>query len=159
MLTSKDRTELVNKAQSLLNTKPFSLQVEAQFHSIMKLLEVVDDEARYNYASKTVTELRTDVAQTRELREVEELRHFIHGGTTRTYQALSEGSVPGSVVVPTGQWRREYTSRLVSASGWLQSGLTVKSVMTGRPYISFFDNDSSNAGIWETSPSPTDSRL
>jgi HK97 family phage major capsid protein len=144
VLTKENRAELMNRAHALLNTKPFSKQIQAEYESVLKLLDVIDDEARYRAGSVASIQNHREELETRALRVEEEFRHYIHGGEKRTYAALAEGTMPGSVVVPTGQWRREYTSRLVSASGWLQAGLTVKNVMTGRPYISFFDNDSSN---------------
>jgi HK97 family phage major capsid protein len=79
----------------------------------------------------------------KELRQAFEFSQFVNyrGQEKRTYVALSEGAAPGSYNIPS-QWRKEYTSKLVSASGWLQSGITIKNTLTGKPYISFFDDDS-----------------
>lgn len=144
MLTKKDRNDILSKAQSLLAEKPYSKQSEATFNSYMRLVDAIDTDLRHTDNLRKLENFEREDADTRSLRVQEEFRHYIHGGEKRTYSALAEGTMPGSVVVPAGQWRREYSSRLASASGWLQAGLTVKNTMTGRPYISFFDNDSNN---------------
>jgi hypothetical protein len=57
---------------------------------------------------------------------------------------LESGAIPGSFVVPTGQWKKDYLARLVSSSGWLRAGSIVVQTQTGRPYISFLADDSAN---------------
>ena len=146
MFTTKERNELLTRAQNLLNTKPFSKQAEAEFSRVMQLVDVIDADKKHERALQSLQEHDRDEAQTAELRAEAQFKEFVRyrGMEKRTYSSLAEGAAPGSYVVPTGQWRREYQSRLVSASGWLQAGITIKSTQTGRPYISFFDDDSAN---------------
>lgn len=160
MFTQKDRSDLIAKAQSCLNTRPFSKQAEASFARTMQLLDVVDEElGQERSASNAAAELRARAAAQSNTDAAEaQFREFVRyrGPEKRIYSALSEGAAPGSYNVPS-QWRKEYTARLVSASGWLQAGLTVKNTLTGKPYISFFDDDSANVAqinLGENQPLP-----
>jgi HK97 family phage major capsid protein len=149
VLTMKDRSDLLTRAQVLLNTKPFSKQTEAEFARTMQLVDLIDDETRHERAQQTVQQLRHEERDTRALRLEEEFRHFVHRPfEKRTYQALETDLAPGTAVVPQSQWLREYTARLISASGWLRAGATLHQTGTnGVPYVSFFSTDTNSASI------------
>ncbi|HTS06789.1 MAG TPA: phage major capsid protein [Candidatus Eisenbacteria bacterium] len=140
------RKEVLARAEALLKQTPFSKQNEAMVNSLLRLADAleVDETAAARSSNGNAAELCTDNTS-KELREALEFSQFVNyrGQEKRTYASLSEGAAPGSYNIPS-QWRREYTSKLVSASGWLTAGLTVKNTLTGKPYISFFDDDSAN---------------
>jgi HK97 family phage major capsid protein len=145
----EQRNTLLANAQAILNEKPYSKMSEARFMSIMKLVDAIDADrgadVRAVAASTKLAEIRGEEVNAKELRAEAEFKSFVNyrGQEKRTYVALSEGAAPGSYNIPS-QWRREYSAKLVSASGWLQAGITVKNTLTGKPYISFFDDDSAN---------------
>lgn len=141
----ENRNTLLAKAQQLLNEKPFSRQNEAQFNSIVTLLDVMGDDARADRAANTVTEIQTEETQTAELRMQEEFRHFVHRPSEkRTYQSLETDLATCSATVPTGQWLHQYQARLASASGWLRAGAMLQNVSNGVPFITFFSDDTAN---------------
>lgn len=149
------KQEVLRKAEAILAQKPFSKQAEAEFHSLMLLHDALADEPEERgngnnnlKADELRARLNVDAADA-------EFRQFTRDRSLekRTYAALSEGAAPGSLNIPS-QWRREYNSKLVSASGWLQAGITVKDTRTGRNYISFFDDDSANVAVITTDNSP-----
>ena len=144
MLTVENRKQLLDKAQALLNARPFSKQNQGEFESILKLVDVIDADSRHTRAAEVVKELRTEEKETRAAREQMAFASYMHGGEKRTYAALETGSVPGSVIVPFGQWRRDYLARLVSASGWLRANASVVPTQTGRNLINFVADDSAN---------------
>jgi HK97 family phage major capsid protein len=149
VLTTKDRSELLNKAQSLLNTKPFSKQIEAEFSRTMQLVDVLDGDRKHERALETMNGIVREERDTRALRLEEEFRHFVHRPfEKRTYQALETDLAPGSAVVPQSQWLREYTARLISSSGWLRAGATLHQTgINGVPYTTFFSTDNNSASI------------
>lgn len=156
MLTKEDRNSLIAKAQVLLSTKPFSKQVEAEFARTMQLVDVIDSDRKHERAIETLQGIEREQRDTRTLRIEEEFRHFLHRPSKRTYQALESGAIPGSVVVPTGQWKRDLLARMVSSSGWLRAGAVVAPTATGRPYITFFADDQANVAsiLSDNSPLP-----
>jgi HK97 family phage major capsid protein len=140
------RSEVLARAEALIKQTPFSKQNEAMVNSLLRLADAmeVDEQAATRGSNGNAAELRTE-SGSKELRQAVEFGQFVRdrGLEKRTYSALEEGAAPGSYNIPS-QWRREYNARLVSASGWLQAGLTVKNTDTGRKFISFFDDDSAN---------------
>lgn len=165
MITKDQRSELLATAQQILSTSTanFSKMAEARFLSIMKLVDTIDSDraadTRAIQANNKLAEIHCEEINAKELRQAFEFSQFVNyrGQEKRVYSALSEGATPGSINLPS-QWRKEYTARLVSASGWLQSGITVKSTLTGKPYVSFFDDDSANVAqinLGENQPLPT----
>ena len=144
----KDRSDLLTRAQVLLNTKPFSKQVEAEFARTMQLVDVYDSDRKHERALETLRGIDREERDTRALRLEEEWRHFVHRpAEKRTYQALETDLTPGSVNVPQSQWLREYTQRLISASGWLRAGATLHQTTNGVPYTTFFSTDTNAASI------------
>lgn len=147
------RSEVLARAEALIKQTPFSKQNEAMVNSLLRLADAmeVDEKAATRASNGNAVELRTENSS-KELRAEAEFKSFIHTvlapgeKNLRTYSALEEGAAPGSYNIPS-QWRREYNSRLISASGWLQAGLTVKDTNTGRKFISFFDDDTNGANV------------
>jgi HK97 family phage major capsid protein len=145
VLTNQDRASLLNQAQALLNAKPFSKQNEAQFHSVMRLVDAIDADKRHAQSHAKLKELENEQSEARQLRVQEEFRHFVHRpAEKRTYAALETGVIPGGATVPQGQWLKQYQERLVSASGWLRAGATLRNVTNGLPFITFFSDDEAN---------------
>lgn len=144
----KDRSDLLTRAQVLLNTKPFSKQVEAEFARTMQLVDVYDSDRKHERALETLRGIDREERDTRALRLEEEWRHFVHRPhEKRTYQSLETDITPGSAVVPQSQWLREYTARLISASGWLRAGATLHQTTNGVPFSTFFSTDTNAASI------------
>ena len=142
MLTEKNRTELMTKAKSLLNTKPFSKQAEAEFVRTVQLIDLIDADRKHDNALRSLQSFEREERDTAELRVQEEWHHFVHRPfEKRTYSALQEGGAPGSAIVPFGQWLHQFTERLISSSGWLKAGATLHQTNTGTPYVSFFSDD------------------
>jgi HK97 family phage major capsid protein len=141
------RQELLRRVKEITDRKPFTKQNEAEAAMLLRLHDaMLDGEESEARSNGNVVVRTTEDNASKELRAEAEFKCFVRDRSLekRTYSALSEGAAPGSYVMPTGQWRREYSAKLVSASGWLQAGITVKNTLTGKPYISFFDDDSAN---------------
>jgi HK97 family phage major capsid protein len=145
----EQRNTLLAKAQQILNVKPYSKQAEAEFTSIMKLVDAIDADrgadVRAIQANNKLAEIRGEEANAKELRMQEEWRHFVHKPSEqRTYQALETDLATGSATVPYGQWLHSYQSRLSASSGWLRAGATLQNVTNGVPFITFYSDDSAN---------------
>ena len=141
------KQEVLRKAEAILAQKPFSKQQEAEFKSLMLLHDALADEPE-DRGNGNAAELRAQIETRLAVNKVdEEFRQFVVNGQSeaRTYSALETGAVPGSVVVPTGQWLHEIQTRMISASGWLKAGCQIVPTKNGRPLINFFGDDSSNA--------------
>jgi HK97 family phage major capsid protein len=142
----EQRNTLLAKAQAILNVKPYSKQAEAEFTSIMKLVDAIDQDrgadVRAIEANSKLAEIRGEEVSAKELRAEAEFKSFVRG-EKRTYSALAEGLAPGSYVVGY-QWRATYLAKLAASSGWLAAGATVANTENGRKYLSFLSDDTAN---------------
>jgi HK97 family phage major capsid protein len=137
------KQEVLRKAEALLNQKPFSKQAEAEFHSLMKLHDVLPDEAENRGNGNEAAELRARAAANVDAGDAD-FRHYLRTGERRTAMNVATGS-QGGFLVPSA-WAKAYQARLVSSSGILKAGATVVNSENayGRPWLHFFSDDVAN---------------
>jgi HK97 family phage major capsid protein len=143
----KTKTEVLARAQSILAEKPFSKMAEAEFNSLMRLHDAMSEVQPETRSRDAAAELRAQ-AEVRVKTEAadQEFRHYTRSIETRSYTALNTGvGAQGGYLIPDA-WRKEYQSRLVSASGFLKAGVTILDSENayGRPWLHFFSDDSAN---------------
>src|SRR5882762_10149830 len=95
-MSRENRNALIKKAQEIVNSKPYSKQAEGQFMSIMKLVDAIDAEARYQQADVTLAEIRTEAEATATAKIAMEFRHYLaRPSEKRTYSAMGENTLGG----------------------------------------------------------------
>jgi HK97 family phage major capsid protein len=138
---AEQRASLISQAQALLNKPYFTKESKAKFDSLMAMADALGldgDNFRRARAGALVSEHVVEPAEA-------EFRKFVRtGGELRTYNALNvvTGS-QGGLFVPNA-WKAQYQAKLVSSSGLLRAGATVVDDVAGRPYLSFYSDDSAN---------------
>jgi HK97 family phage major capsid protein len=151
------KQEILKRAEALLNSPGvFSKQREAEVLSFIRLADALEDEKPEERASNAV--VAAEIHARLNVNTVEEqFRNYIHGRESRDgYTALQTGTLPGSVVVPTGQWLHQIQTRMISASGWLRAGCEIVPTRNGRPLLNFYGDDSANVStvLAENQPMP-----
>lgn len=138
MKSTESRASLIAQAEGLLRNNPFTKEHSAKFDALMSLANAFQESSEDRFRSASVGAHISEQAEAAE----KEFRNYVRTGKAlRTYVPMNEGTgSQGGYFVPE-QWRSEYQSRLVSATGLLAAGATLAELKTGRKYLSFLSDD------------------
>ncbi len=141
MNNTETRASLIAQAEGLLRNRTFTKEHSARFDALMTLANAMATGDNFRRANASA-----EMSLVNEQHEAEFRSHVRTGSAItpelRTYSPLGDGSA--AAFIPE-QWAAAYSQRLVSASGLLKAGATLKELTTGRKYLSFFSDDTGSA--------------